>query len=721
MQVADHRDVAEKKLEEKEESKATSDSDIIAIARDRFNLAAESEVDIRKNALDDLKFISGEQWDSAIKAQRDLDRRPCLTINRMPQHVNQVVNDQRQNRPSMKASPVDDKADVETAKVIQGIIRHIEYDSNADVAYDTAFSAAVKTGFGYLRVITEFSDPLSFNQCLKIKRIRNAFSVYMDPNYQEPDGSDANWGFVFENMPFEDYKAQFPNSSLAGMSDWSSLGDTARGWVSDKTVRVAEYFYRENTEANIVLLSNGTTVLESDLNDEQMALERVTVVNTRKTVIPVIRWLKINGIEVLERTDWPGRWIPIIPVLGEELDVDGKRILEGMVRHAKDPQRMYNYWASAETETIALAPRSPWIGYEGQFEGHESEWETANVKNHAFLQVKPISINGVPAPLPQRNVFEPPVQAVTLARRNAADDLKATTGIYDSSLGNRSNETSGIAIQRRKSQTDTANFHFIDNLTRSLRHLGRIMIDAIPKVYDVPQIIRTIGEDGEEKLVQINQMFEENGKQKIYDLNLGKYDITISTGPSYATKRQEAVESMLALTQAYPQVAQVAGDLIVKNMDWQGSEEIAARLKKTLPPGIADDPADQKQDIPPQLKSQMMQMNQMIEQLTTQLNDANHKIETKSIELESKERIEMQKIQANIEIEMAKMGSQESMVLLRQEIAQIENRMNLLGQNQPFEHEPVPSAGPDQAMAAQTNEQQPTGGIAPGQSMGEMP
>lgn len=691
-------------------------TDILKIARERFDLAVEAEADIRRAALDDLKFRSGEQWPQDIKASRDQDRRPCLTINRLPQFVRQVTNDQRQNRPSIKVSPVDDKADIDTAKILQGLIRHIEYTSNAELAYDTAFEGAVTKGIGYFRVVTDYCDSHSFDQEILIKRIRNSFSVYLDPTYQEPDASDANWGFVFEDLSIDDYKAQYKDSKLASMNDWGSIGDTAPGWATTTTCRVAEYFYKTFKEQTLVLLSNHEVVNKDEL---KTLPEGITIVSERKTIAPAIKWSKINAVEILEETDWLGLWIPIIPVIGDELDIDGKKILEGIIRHAKDPQKMFNFWASAETEAIALAPRAPFIGVEGQFEGHEAQWRTANSKNHAFLEYKPKSVGGVPVGPPQRNAYEPPVRAITQARAQSAEDLKATTGIYDASLGNRSNENSGIAIQRRNAQSATNNYHFIDNLSRSLKHLGRILVDLIPKVYDSPRSARIMGEDGEAEMVAINQLFEKNGEAKVYNLSAGRYDVTVATGPSFSTKRQEAVESMLALTQSYPQVAQAAGDLIVRNMDWPGSKEIADRLKKMLPQGLADEQGDEQKPLPPQVQAQMQQMHQMIEQLTQHLNDANHKIETKSVELESRERIEMAKIQAQIEIEMAKMGSKESLTLLSHEIAEIQNRLNLLNYEQPMGAD----AGALSAEAPNPEEQSPMSGPngAATQFTGELP
>lgn len=689
---------------------STDDQALLETARNRFEQAVEAESDNRKEALDDLEFLSGKQWPDDIKNNRDQDGRPCLTINRLPQFTRQITNDQRMNRPSIKVNPVDDHADVDTAKVLQGLIKHIEANSNADVAYDTAFAAAASTGLGFFRIVTDFRDPNSFEQDIFIKRIRNRFSVYVDPHSQEPDGSDYNWAFVFEDVPEEEYRAQFKGSKLSMMTDWTSLGDQAPGWIKKGTARVAEYFYKTFEETEIVLLSDKTSMKKSEL--PTVLPPGVTVVAERMTILPAIKWCKMNGIEVLECTDWPGQWIPIIPVLGDELDINGKRILEGIVRHAKDPQRMYNYWASAETETIALAPRAPFIGAEGQFEGHEAAWKTANVKNHAYLQYKPKTIAGVPVGPPNRNVFEPPVQAITQARMQSSEDLKATTGIYDAALGNRSNENSGVAIQRRNQQAQTSNFHYVDNLSRAIRHAGRILVDLIPWVYDTARAIRILGEDGEPEMVAINQIFQEGGKPKIHDLNIGEYDVSVAAGPNFATRRQEAAASMLDLSKAAPQLMQFAGDLLVKNMDWPGAQEIADRIKKSIPPEIIGDDGKDKPPIPPEIQQQMAQMSQMVEQLTQQLNQANDEKDTKAVELESKERIEMEKLRVQMLVEFFKVDSKEAMALLAHEVAAIGQRQQLLHVN-----EPIPETGEQSAVMPEPQEQPPTGGFSPGQPM----
>lgn len=698
---------------ESNEKSSDENSAIVDVARKRFALVDEVENDFRTNALNDLEFLAGNQWPDAIKQARQLEQRPTLTMNRLPQYKNQITNDQRQNRPAIKVSPVDDKGDVETAKIFQGIIRHIEYNSNADIAYDRGFEGTVSTGRGFFRFVTEYVSPTSFDQEILVKSIRNHLSVGFDPASKEPDGSDANWAFVYEDVDKSDYEAAHPDTELSRSSDWESLGTRAPGWISSNSVRVAEYFYKEYKQTTVYLMSDGSSVEKEEMERRVLAGERV--LKERVSSVPKIIWCKLNGIEILEKTEWPGKWIPIVPIYGSEIDIDGKVMYEGIIRNAKDPQRMYNYMVSMETEAIALAPKAPYIIAEGQLEGYEHIWKSANTQNHAYLPYKTQDIMGNPVPPPQRNTYEPAVAALTNARLQFADDIKATTGLYDAAMGRQSNETSGKAIQRRAAQAQTANFHFIDNLSRSMRHGGRILVDLIPKIYDSARAVQIIGEDGEKELIWVNKLFTHKGQEKMYQLDVGKYDVTISVGPSYATKRQEAVEAMLEFIRVYPSAAQILGDLLAKNMDWPGAEEIAERLRKTVPPGIIDD--KNKAPVPPEAQAQMAQMDQMIAQLTEKLNQANEEMRTKKMELESKERIEFAKMELDATKELTKLQSAEAMNVLKLQIAEFQRRQNLVDINQPIETEAENGAGSQgAAMPNQPQEQQPfpTGGPSPG-------
>lgn len=706
------------------EARESLNQKIIDQAKDCFKLAVEAESEIRALAEEDMEFSVGKQWPNDVQQDRDRDGRPCLVINRIPQFVQQITNEQRQNRPSVKVHPVNDGADEDTAKIIQGLIRHIEYNSNAEVAYDTATESAVRGGFGYWRVLTDFVAPDSFDQEIYIKRVKNPFSVYLDPSSQEPDGSDAKWALVVDYLTRDDYKSQYPDSDLAASNDWESIGNRAPDWMKGSTVAVVEYLYKEYVDKTIHLLSTGETVEDEELFERLTSAAQAgiqsSVVQSRQTKIPVIKWVKLNAVEVLETTTWPGKYIPIVPVYGNEIYINGKKILEGIVRHAKDPQRMYNYWASAETEAIALAPKAPFIGSEGQFEGHEEKWATANRRNHAYLEYKPTSLNGQPQPPPQRQSFEPAVQAITQARMMSAEDLKATTGIYDSAVGAQSNEISGVAIQSRSSQSQTSNFHFVDNLKRSIRHTGRILVDLIPRIYDSARTARIVGDDGTHQVVKLNQAYtDNNGKPLLYKLDSGTYDVTVDSGPSFASKRQEAATAMQEMTRVYPQLMQIAGDLMVKNMDWPGAEEIADRIRKTLPPALQADPKG-PQPLPPQVQAQMQQMHQLIQNLSNELNETTKIIETKKLDIESKERIELMKVQSQLEIEAAKLGSKEDMALLNHQIGEIEKRLSFLQMSQPIDtpqdFNPQAADGGNYAGFGHVGSG-PTGGESPGNPM----
>ena len=610
----------------------------------------------RNDELDDLRFMAGSpdnnwQWPSNVLATRGnvqgqtINARPCLTINKLPQHVRQVTNDQRQNRPSGKVIPADDRADPQVAEIYDGVVRHIEYMSDADVAYDTACENQVTFGEGYWRLLTEYCDENTFDQDIKIERIRNSFSVYMDPTIQDPCGSDAKWCFITQDMTRDEYERLFPDATpITALMD-QGTGDSATAqWVTQNTVRIAEYFYVEYKRVKLNLYPGNVTLQEGEPEDRQMQAMGLMPVRSRMAQVPQVKWMKTNGYETLEEQDWAGRWIPVIRVIGNEFEVDGQILVSGLVRNAKDAQRMYNYWVSQEAEMLALAPKAPFIGYGGQFEGYETQWKTANTQNWPYLEVNPDATdgNGSILPLPQR--AQPPMaqQGLIAAKMGAADDIKATTGQYDSSIGATSNERSGRAILARERQGDTGTYHFVDNLARAIRYSTRQIVDLIPKIYDTQRIARIIGIDGETKMARIDPMQPEPVREvrdqagvvieKIYNPSVGKYDVVVTTGPSYLTKRQEAMDAMSQILQGSPQLWAVAGDLFVKNMDWPGAEELAARLRKTIDPKLLedqDDPALQAANKQIQVMMQEMQtMQQMLQNVTQSMEAQKLQIDT---------------------------------------------------------------------------------------------
>ena len=629
--------------------------DILATARSRFTMAISAYADSREDELDDLRFLAASpdnqwQWPADVLATRGsvqgqtINARPCLTINKLPQHVRQVTNDQRQNRPSGKVIPVDDAADLEVAAIFDGIVRHIEYISDADVAYDTACDNQVTYGEGYIRILTEYCYDNSFDQDVRIQRIRNSFSVYMDPTIQDPCGSDAEWCFIAEDLTKEEYERQFPDAQPISTMMSRGVGDQSISpWISTNTVRIAEYFYIEHEKKTLNLYQGNLTALVGSAEAKRAEAMGAIPIRTREVDVKMVKWCKTNGFEILESQDWAGKYIPVVRVIGNEFEVDGKMYVSGLVRNAKDAQRMYNYWVSQEAEMLALAPKAPFIGYGGQFEGYETQWKTANTTNWPYLEVNPDVTDGQGAVLPLPARAQPPMASSGLlqAKAGASDDIKSTTGQYDSSLGATSNERSGRAILAREKQGDTGTYHFVDNLARAVRYVTRQLVDLIPKIYDTERIARIIGIDGETKTAKINPMqpepvrkiVDENGVviEKIYNPSVGQYDVCVTTGPSYMTKRQESMDAMSQILQGNPQLWQVAGDLFVKNMDWPGAQELAKRLRKTIDPKLlAED------DENPELQAanqQIQAMGQEMEQMHTMLQKVHQSMEAQDLNI----------------------------------------------------------------------------------------
>ena len=631
-----------------------SASDILATARARLDLAVSALAESREDEIDDLRFYAGSpdnhwQWPADVLATRGavqgqtINARPCLTINKLPQHVRQVTNDQRQNRPGAKVIPVDDNADVEVADIFNGMIRHIEYISDADVAYDTACENQVSYGEGYLRLLTEYCEDNTFDQDIKIGRVRNSFSVYMDPTIQDPTGADAKWCFVTEDVTKAEFERMYPDASPITTLQSLGVGDQSiSNWLNEDTIRIADYYYIDFDRTTLNLYPGNATAFEGTPEDKQLRAIYGKPKKSRESDRPKVKYCKINGYEILEEREWAGKYIPVIRIVGNEFEVDGRLYVSGLVRNAKDAQRMYNYWVSQEAEMLALAPKAPFVGYGGQFEGYENQWKTANTQNWPYLEVNPDVTDGQGGmlPLPQR--AQPPMASSGLlqAKAGASEDIKSTTGQYNASLGMGSNERSGKAILARQREGDVGTYHYGDNLARGVRHVARQLVDLIPKIYDTQRIARIIGEDGETKMIKINpeqqqpvnKIMDERGIviEKIYNPGVGKYDVVAITGPGYATKRQEALEAMAQLLQGNPQLWAVAGDLFVKNMDWPGAQEMSKRFAKTIDPKFLSDGEDN-----PALQAaqqQMQAMGQEMEQMHQMIQNVGKSIEAQDME-----------------------------------------------------------------------------------------
>jgi hypothetical protein len=446
-------------------------------------------------------------------------------------------------------------------------------------------------------------------------------------------------------MPKDEFARLFPDAEPISSISTRGVGDEQLSqWILEDSVRIAEYFYTVYDKATLHLYPNNQTAYAGSPEARQMEMMGVRPLRTREVEIRRIKWMKTNGYEILEENDWPGKHIPVIRVIGNEFEVDGRLYISGLVRNAKDAQRMYNYWVSQEAEMLALAPKAPFIGYAGQFEGYEHQWKTANTQNYPYLEINPDVTDGQGAILPLPARAQPPLPQTGLiqAKMGASDDIKSTTGYYDSSLGETSNERSGRAILARERQGDTGSYHYIDNLARAIRYGTRQLVDLIPKIYDTQRIARIIGIDGETSTARIDPMQPEPVREvrnemgviieKIYNPSVGKYDVAVTTGPSYLTKRQEAMDAMGQILQANPNLWAVAGDLFVKNMDWPGAQEIAQRLQKTIEPRLLEDEED------PAIQAAKMENEQLraqMDEMRAMLDNVQKSIEAREVDIKA--------------------------------------------------------------------------------------
>ena len=590
---------------------------IIDEAKDFLKLCNDADTMNRQEALEDLKFVNGDQWPVELQNSRNLESRPILTINKLDGYCRQVTNQQRQQRPRIKVHGTNSQAQEKTAEVIEGMTRHIEVNSNADNAYDTAFDHAVRMGWGFWRVTTNYVSEDSFDQEIYIDAIENPFTVYFDPNSERVDGSDAERCLITTMMSKEKFRKLYPDCDDGTSFTQRGTGDAQSEWITKEDIRIAEYFYVVRESATLYQLSDGTSKFaEGSDFFKRLELAGLEVVDKRPSYKRTIKWKKLTAVEVIEERDWPGTYIPVVPVYGRHVVIGDKKKKFGMVRHAKDAQRMYNFWQTTITESVALAPKAKWIMAEGQDEGHENEWAGANVKSYPLLSYKQTDIDGTPAPPPQRLQPEPPPTGVMAAAQSINQDISTLMGIYDPSQQLPGN-MSGKALNGQQQQVDLTNFDFYDNLTKSIQQTGKIILDLIPHIYDSQRVMRIIGPDGKPDLVGINEpKQDEQGVWTVmHDMSVGKYDVVMDTGPGYNSKRQEAVESMVDMLKVDPALMQQAGDLIFRNMDFPGADSIADRLAAANP--LAQ--IDEKSPIPPQVQMQLKNAQAQLQKMSQEM------------------------------------------------------------------------------------------------------
>ena len=563
-----------------------------------FRRSEDYSTGYRQEGLEDLRFSYGAQWPVEMQNQRQIETRPWFTINETDAYIRQIVNEMRQQRPRIKAHGVNNSADAKIAEIITGITRHIEELSDAANAYDTAGEFAVRMGWGYWRLRADYCTDDSFDQDVRIEPIWNPFSVSFDPYSHAPDGSDQKYCLISDMLSKEEFKRLYPNADEDSFT-LRSVGDTTGEWLTKESIRIAEFFKLDQERRKLIQLSDASTWWDDELPDPAMLeAANISVKGDRMSWRKKVLWYKVTAVQTLETRTLPGRYIPVVPVYGANLVVDGKVHRFGVTRMAKDPQRMLNYWQTAITELIALAPKAKWLAAEEAIENTLDEFQKANVSAIPVLRWKHRSDDGEAIPQPERQSPEPPPQGAMTAAQLAHDNLQRVLGMFDPAMRNEGN-VSGKALNAEQQQSDMSNFHFYDNLTRSIKHTGRIILSWIPAYYGKRRVLRIIGDDGKPDLVTINDTTAIGKIEN--DLTVGQYDVVMETGPGYNSKRQETMENMAPLLQGPNNpLMQVAGDLFFRNMDWPGAEMIADRLAAANPLAQIDD----KSDIPP--RAQMM-------------------------------------------------------------------------------------------------------------------
>lgn len=603
---------------------ASSDAEIFAECAERLRIAQQAEGANRQRAVLALEFEDGQQWPDDLYNLRKVSKRPTLTINHTRTFVRRVVNNMRQQRPRIKVHPVGDGADQDMAQKIGGLIRHIENRSDGAIAYDIAGESAVKIGWGYFRILTEWVDETSHEQEIRLAPIRNPFTVYMDPAAISPAGEDMQWCIISEKMKRSEFERKYPKEE---QTEWreGGAGDQGTDWETKEEIRLAEYFRITKVKDTAVKLIDGRNIFKSEMREGDIIANRLDGSSfARPTFRRQVEWFRLNGSTVVEHVELPGKWIPVVRCEGNTLDLNGDIRRKGMIEDMMDTARMYNYWRTCETEMIALAPRAPWIGTANQFSGHP-EWNDANQKPYSKLIYNPDFIeqpDGTKTPLP------PPTRVETIqipagfvnAAEGAAKDLMALAGMpHEPGVDKPGEVVSGVALRRRQAMSDIGHFQYYDNQTRGIAHGGRILLEYIRAYYSTQRMQRILGEDGTPETIELNAPDPQTQQIK-YDVTVGRFDVVMDTGPGYETKRQEGAEQLIDLLKIAPVaeiVAKNGADLLFRSIDGPYSEQLADRVMPMNPQGmdkVMKGLPDQAKNIVLSLQQQLQQAQQTIQQ-----------------------------------------------------------------------------------------------------------
>ena len=615
---------------------AEKEKDIIARAQDNFKSCLDWEALSRQRFKEDMRFLfadsdNQDQWEPSVKARRHMATQPMITINKVHTHWLMIVNQMKENKPSIQVHPTNGEASYEAAQIYEGLIRHIEYKSNAKVAYDIASEQQVGGGIGYVQVITKYADDSTFDQEIFIKEIPDALSVYLDPHIKKRDGSDAKYAFIYEDMPRREFERKYPNVKVP-----TSNGN--QQWVTKDVVKVATYYEKETRKEWLYSITNDDGSVkfmrESDITVEERKLFNEIIrtggegIDRRRIDKHVIRKYLIGGTEVLEKGIWPGTYIPIARQVGEEVIIEQRLDRKGIVRYMKDAQRAYNYNASAALEYGALQSKSPYLAPVEAINGLENYWATANTENHAYLPYNSADEQGNPVPTPSKAPAPTGATVYTEGMATANMEMSMASGQYEQTFGQQSQELSGVSIDKRIKQGNRATFHFQDAQANTVQFVGKIIIDLIPKIYDTKRIVRILGEDGSEDQIMVDPQAQQAIVQKeeeadakvktIFNPNVGKFDVVAECGPSYDTKRAEAFDSMTKLLVAQPALSQVIGDLYMGAADFPGADKLQERMRNWIPQSIlGTGPSEQEQ----MMMQQLQESQAAIQALTQQLNE----------------------------------------------------------------------------------------------------
>lgn len=618
------------------------DDEIIKEAKERFAYADEMEAENNRLWEEDLRFANGDsdngyQWNEAdLNARKNAqDPRPAVTINKVKQHNLQIVNDAKKGRSSPKVIAVDNDADEEAAEVFNGIIKHIESQSCAQSAYSTAMEYQVDAGLGYWLISTDYEEDSVDKQIITIERVKNPLNIRLDPDIQKVDGSDAKYGFMYEDILRTEYKAKYGDT----LRPWTQ-DSKITAWSNDKMVRLCEYYRVKEIEDTLVLMPDESVAYASELKAIPKGAK------TRKSCKRTVEWFLLTDEKILDSKVWAGKYIPIVRCAGLETVIDGKTVRKSHTRAMKDPQRIYNMWSSSAVEFVKLQGKQPYLAAQEAIEGKEKFWKNANNQNFPYLPYNQFDAEGNKIDMPQRQL--PPImaQAYIDGMRISSEDMQSVSGQYDGQFGKNVNEQSGVALRTVERQGENATFHFIDNCDIAKRFTAVILVDLIPKIYDTKRIAMITGEDGKQKQVTLDPSLDtasaktrnRRGElESVFNINVGRYDVVATVGTSYETKRQESAEAMLAMTQANPAVWQTHGDLIAKAQDWPMADEFAKRFEKIMPPGLVDDENSEEQNqVPPEIQNQLKQLDETVQQMSAELESKQRmeQIEDQKLEIE---------------------------------------------------------------------------------------